>query len=229
MSKIYLIRHGQASFGAQNYDQLSPTGYQQAEELGKFLALQSLNIQDVVIGGMKRHHQTAENSLEKISYSKDLILDTNWNEYDHTGILAGYKSEYAQVDNIIKDISHLPNPIEAFQTIFENAIRRWVSNEYENDYQETWEQMINRTVNGFDKIHSNISPNQSVLVYTSAGTISALLSKLMDLSLEDTFKLQWNMPNCAISTIHHEQGRLIVDTVANIDHFNEQPELITYR
>lgn len=229
MSTIYLIRHGQASFGSQNYDQLSPTGYQQAKQLGLYLAEQSIPIQDVIIGGMKRHQQTAENSLEAISYSKDLILDPNWNEYDHTRILTSYKPEYAKIEAIVQEIGHLPNPMEAFQHIFEQAIRRWVSNEYLEDYAETWEQMVNRTYDGFQNIYSNISSEQSVLVYTSAGTISALLSKILQLSLEDTLHLQWHMPNCAISTIKLNDGEYTVDTVSSIDHFENCPELITFR
>ncbi|MCH1491392.1 MAG: histidine phosphatase family protein, partial [Luminiphilus sp.] len=31
MASIYLIRHGQASFGSDNYDQLSPVGQRQAD------------------------------------------------------------------------------------------------------------------------------------------------------------------------------------------------------
>ncbi|HCT4576619.1 TPA: histidine phosphatase family protein, partial [Pseudomonas aeruginosa] len=37
MGSIYLIRHGQASFGADDYDVLSPTGIRQAEILGDHL------------------------------------------------------------------------------------------------------------------------------------------------------------------------------------------------
>lgn len=229
MSTIYLIRHGQASFGSQNYDHLSPTGFQQAKQLGLYLAEQSIPIQDVVVGGMLRHRQTAENSLEAVSYSKNLILDPNWNEYDHTRILTCYKPEYAKVEAIIQEIGHLPNPMEAFQHIFEQAIRRWVSNEYLEEYTESWEQMIDRTYDGFQNIYSNMSSDQAVLVYTSAGTISALLSKILQLSLEDTLHLQWHMPNCAISTIKLNDGEYSVETVSNIDHFKNCPELITFR
>lgn len=229
MSKIYLIRHGQASFGAQNYDQLSPIGYQQATLLGQYLAQKQFNIQDVVIGGMKRHLQTAENSVEPINYSKDFILDTNWNEYDHTKILSNYNPEYAQIDAIVKDIGHLPNPMEAFQNIFENAIRRWVSNEFSDDYAESWNQMVERTYNGFERIHTNISSDHSVLVFTSAGTISALLSKIQNLSLEETLKIQWEMPNCGITTLAYQNGKYHVDTIAQIEHFSEHPNMITYR
>lgn len=37
MSTIYLVRHGQASFGADSYDLLSAKGEQQAQVVGNFL------------------------------------------------------------------------------------------------------------------------------------------------------------------------------------------------
>ncbi|EPM78754.1 hypothetical protein A249_34210, partial [Pseudomonas syringae pv. actinidiae ICMP 18804] len=38
MGSIYLIRHGQASFGADDYDVLSPVGIRQSRVLGAHLA-----------------------------------------------------------------------------------------------------------------------------------------------------------------------------------------------
>ncbi|MGN5766348.1 histidine phosphatase family protein, partial [Acinetobacter calcoaceticus] len=37
MSTSYLVRHGQASFGAASYDQLSAKGEQQSQSAGEFL------------------------------------------------------------------------------------------------------------------------------------------------------------------------------------------------
>ena len=53
MSAVYLVRHGQASFGAADYDQLSALGEQQARVLGQVLATQSASISRVASGGMR--------------------------------------------------------------------------------------------------------------------------------------------------------------------------------
>ena len=42
MSKILLVRHGQASFGAADYDNLSPTGHEQSRVLGAALAIHTV-------------------------------------------------------------------------------------------------------------------------------------------------------------------------------------------
>ena len=38
MGQLLLVRHGQASFGADDYDVLSPTGWEQGRRLGAHLA-----------------------------------------------------------------------------------------------------------------------------------------------------------------------------------------------
>ena len=59
---IYLIRHGQASFGADDYDKLSPLGHQQSERLGQYLAQRSerlgLTWEAVLTGSLRRHEET---------------------------------------------------------------------------------------------------------------------------------------------------------------------------
>jgi broad specificity phosphatase PhoE len=229
MSTIYIIRHGQASFGAQNYDQLSPLGYEQASFLGNHIHQLNLDIQEVVIGEMKRHAQTAENSLSKIGFSNAPIIDGKWNEYDHVEILSRYRSEYADIEFIKNEIFQLPQPMVEFQKIFEGSMMRWASGNYPTEYKESWEEMRERTIVGLNTIKERLEPNKTILVYTSAGTISALLSKLLDLNVEEAFKLQWKIPNCSISSIKIEENRIVVKGQYESHFFEMKPNLLTYR
>ncbi|HJV74342.1 MAG TPA: phosphoglycerate mutase family protein, partial [Noviherbaspirillum sp.] len=58
MGQIYLVRHGQASFGSANYDQLSELGLEQARLLGEWFANSRQQFHRVVTGDMRRHRQT---------------------------------------------------------------------------------------------------------------------------------------------------------------------------
>jgi broad specificity phosphatase PhoE len=62
MPAIYLIRHGQASFGKADYDQLSERGIQQAQLLGKFWR-SCASVDRLYLGDLLRHSQTAEHFL----------------------------------------------------------------------------------------------------------------------------------------------------------------------
>ena len=42
MPALYLIRHGQASFGAEDYDQLSDLGMRQSQHVGEYFSAQGI-------------------------------------------------------------------------------------------------------------------------------------------------------------------------------------------
>ena len=60
MSVIYLIRHGQASFGTDNYDQLSAVGREQSTLLGNYFAALGEPIDRIYTGTLSRQRETAQ-------------------------------------------------------------------------------------------------------------------------------------------------------------------------
>ena len=60
MGQVHFVRHGQASFGTDDYDRLSPLGWQQARWLGRHLSETGHRYDAVVSGGMRRHRETAQ-------------------------------------------------------------------------------------------------------------------------------------------------------------------------
>lgn len=67
LGSIYLIRHGQASFGAENYDVLSPLGVQQAEILGDYLIETGVTLNACFSGEMLRQTDTALATLSRFT------------------------------------------------------------------------------------------------------------------------------------------------------------------
>jgi broad specificity phosphatase PhoE len=63
MSMIYMIRHGQASFGKDNYDRLSPLGKRQARILAQHLLTTGFHPDAVYSGTMVRKTTTAQEVL----------------------------------------------------------------------------------------------------------------------------------------------------------------------
>ncbi len=90
MGQIYLVRHGQASFGKENYDQLSDLGMEQGRLLGKWFADCGVQFDQVVTGDMERHRQTAEACLAQLPQAypaSGWVTDAGFNEYDHREVL----------------------------------------------------------------------------------------------------------------------------------------------
>ncbi len=90
MGEIYLVRHGQASFGAADYDQLSPLGEEQGRILGRWHRQLGLQVDGVALGGLKRHRQTAEAWSAEMADAPAPSLwtvDPGFDEYDHREML----------------------------------------------------------------------------------------------------------------------------------------------
>ncbi|MEE4145927.1 MAG: histidine phosphatase family protein, partial [Halieaceae bacterium] len=59
MATIYLFRHGQASFGSDDYDKLSPLGERQATLLGQYLRASGIVLDAAYSGDLLRQRDTA--------------------------------------------------------------------------------------------------------------------------------------------------------------------------
>ena len=86
MSEIYFFRHGQASFGADDYDRLSPLGVRQARILARYLAKTGKVFDAVYYGEMDRQQKTAREFVnyyheKKMAVPRPQIADA-FNEYD---------------------------------------------------------------------------------------------------------------------------------------------------
>src|SRR5690242_3185147 len=88
MGMVLLVRHGQASFGADDYDVLSETGFEQSRVLGRFLAEAGIEPGAVLSGAMKRQRDTAAAMAEAAGWRVVPELDEGWDEFDHLAVVA---------------------------------------------------------------------------------------------------------------------------------------------
>ncbi len=58
MGTLYLVRHGQASFGADDYDVLSAMGHQQSVRLGEYFRHRGVTFEAALTGTLNRQTQT---------------------------------------------------------------------------------------------------------------------------------------------------------------------------
>ena len=96
MGTLYLVRHGQASFGADNYDQLSPLGRQQAVRLGEYWRSSGQRFDAVLLGTLRRHTQTLEGIAEGLPGLPPAIALPGLNEYDSLALIRAIHNEPLQ-------------------------------------------------------------------------------------------------------------------------------------
>ncbi len=223
MGVVLLVRHGQASFGADDYDVLSETGWEQARLLGAWLAERGLAPTALVTGGMRRHRETAEAVAAAAGWEHEVRVDLGWDEFDHLGVVAAYP------DRPEGDLDR-----REFQRVFELATRRWTAGEYDADYPESWSGFVRRVRDALDRACARAGPGGAVVVVSSGGPIAVACAALVDPDGDDpaTYARLWSRFNTVV--VNSSVTRVVVgSTGARLLTFNEHPHLegesLTYR
>ncbi|MDN4173254.1 histidine phosphatase family protein [Nocardioides sp. SOB77] len=222
MGVLLLVRHGQASFGADDYDVLSATGHEQARLLGKHLAGHGVTPDVVVRGDMRRHRETAEGMLAGGGWSADVEVDAGWDEFDHLGVVAAHP-----------DLASPSLDRREFQRVFEEATARWTSGAGDATYPEPWPGFLGRVRGSLERACAQAGPGGTVVVVTSGGPVAVAAATLVDPDGDPaTTARLWGRFNTVV--VNSSYSRVVVgSTGARLLTFNEHAHLegdtLTYR
>jgi len=230
MGAIYLIRHGQASFGRSDYDELSATGHEQGRVLGAALKARIPQVDAVVSGGMKRHRQTAAACLEAMGLPPDLQETAGFREYDHDEIITRYEPRFAEPEVLMQELAKTPEPRRAFQAMFGQAMERWIGGRHDADYAESWSVFHRRCIAALDALIASLGGSRTALVFTSGGVISAICRELLDLPDLGAYRMNLTLANCGVTKIIYSERARYLSTLNEHAHFEGAlHKLITYR
>ena len=230
MGAIYLVRHGQASFGHSNYDQLSKTGFEQARVLGEYLRTRLPQVDAVYLGTMRRHRETAETCLAAMGHTLDFGEHAGYNEYDHEEVVARYEPRYGDKKVMQVEMAQSGDPKRAFQSMFAKAIDRWIGGEADHDYAESWPTFKTRCSAALDHTIAELGPSKTALVFTSGGVISALAQRLLGIADGNLFTLNWNIANAGVSKLLYSSRGVTLSSFNEHGHFEgANSRLLTYR
>lgn len=226
MSAIYLLRHGQASFGASNYDQLSALGFEQASALGAALRTRLPAPDVVVCGSMQRHRQTAETCLAEMSLPASWTEDAGFNEYDHRQIV----DRYMDLKAFGAALKAAPDRAQAFEAMFQQGMQRWQNGAHDPDYDESWPAFRARCLDALERLAARLESGQNALVFTSGGTITVLVQHLLEFPLSRFAAVNWRIANASVSKIVCTGGTHFLSTFNEHAHFeHSQRHLLSYR
>ncbi|AWL12380.1 hypothetical protein HMF8227_01910 [Saliniradius amylolyticus] len=228
MLKIYLVRHGQASFDKDDYDALSGIGQTQARRLGAFLAAQGIHFDGVICGAMLRHRQTLDNIQQGMGAPlPEVQEDARWNEYDHHNILAALDPDFANAQTMRRKLKGLENPQQAFKETFVQAVNRWVEGHDDDNYLESWPQFQTRVANALERACEHAG--KRLLVVTSGGPISVLAQSLLGMQPKGFLQLNWILANAGVSRLLKGRNGLRLSTLNDYSAFDGEENLITYK
>lgn len=225
MPVIYLVRHGQASFGAEDYDNLSELGVKQSAVLGESLKASKVLPTGVVCGRMRRHAQTAEACLEAMGLPPFWQEEPGLDEFDHTTVIAQHRPELLDREATAAWLAKQDNPRRAFQKVFEEALAQWMRGE--GEYTESWAEFRARVVGSMEHLAESLGSGDSVLAFTSGGPISVAVQSLMGLADEQLPHFNRMLVNASVTRVAVSGSGLRVASVN--EHLFLPQELTTYR
>lgn len=236
MSRLLLVRHGQASFGARDYDALSNRGHVQSRLLGTALAARGATPDLVVRGNMRRHTGTAEGLLQGSGAMVDVELDPGWDEFDFQHVVEVHKPMYRNRTLMKADLARTLRPMQAFQEVFEAATDRWSSGDHDEDYAESFPAFRERVAGALERTAALASAHRTVAVVSSGGPIAmaaALLTAGGSLPADQLSGLWAALNRVAVNTgvtkvIVGRRG-LSLSTYNEHTHLEADSSLLTYR
>jgi broad specificity phosphatase PhoE len=230
---IYLIRHGQASWGLGDYDKLSELGERQSTVLGEALRDRIDSVDLVVSGEMRRHRRTARFTLDAMGADPAGAEHEHagWNEFDHEQVIAVHKPAYKSKTVMVADLARRGDPRRAFQEVFDAALERWTSAGDDSGYTESWSAFGERAARALDDLNRQLGKSGTALVFTSGGPISAVSARLLGVGPEGWLQLNRVIANASLTKIVSGRSGISLVTFNDHAHFEtaESGDLLTYR
>ena len=239
MSRLFLIRHGQASFLEENYDKLSVLGERQARLLGEYWAQQRVAVDHVYSGPRTRQMETAAivaGICRKAGLPwPEVQVMEEFDEYDGEWVmesslegLAEKNPEIRKMQQVFLSAASVAEKHKSFQRLFEVVIGKWVAGEVQVKDVESWPEFTARVQRGLSLIANGSGGGRNVAVFSSGGPIGVTMQRALGLSPEHTLKVAWMARNCSYSEFLFSGDRFTLSSFNALPHLSDS-SLLTYR
>src|SRR5207248_75574 len=208
MSRLFLVRHGQASFMEQNYDKLSAVGETQARLLGDYWARRRVLFDRVYSGPRVRQIETARIVGEAyvkldLPWPEVVVLD-EFDEYHGESVMDAVLPQLVETNPMIRELYEafknsrsLREQHKTFQRLFGVIIGKWAAQEIVVDNIESWQEFSARVYHGLSKIAAADGKGQQVAVFSSGGPIGVTVQRALELAPHMSLKIAWMARNCS--------------------------------
>lgn len=232
MTTFVLVRHGQASFGARNYDALSPLGHRQSEALGRHWRDIGFAADAWYSGAMARQRDTGVAARRALGHAEPTVVEhAAFDEYDHQGLIRAYLPVIAaDHPDLAVDRRELFADPRTFQRFFAKVIACWLDNRQCDDVvKETWQAFCERCMQGLREVAQ--AGRERVVAFTSGGFITVALKEALGLEGAAAFEANWRIYNASVHTFRLSKSGPALVGFNNVAHLElaRDPALLTFR
>lgn len=230
MSTLYLVRHGQASFGSDDYDRLSDAGRRQVALLRDHFDARGVALDGLWSGRLRRQLDTAQ--ILSAPRALQPEVQPGFDEYHAESVVRAWLDGGAARD-VAPALASAPQSGSArdYQRLLEGAGRAWVRGELPGYAGESWPQFRARVGDALDAVMRAAGRGRQVAVCTSAGVIGAAVGHVLGLDDLQSMTLSWSIHNASVTVLLFDERRASLSSFNALPHL-ERPGLeglITYR
>jgi len=212
MGQLFLVRHGQASFGADDYDQLSHLGTRQSVQLGRYFAGKGITFDAVLSGTLRRHAQTLTGISEGLGRPLPAVQWPGLNEYNSDAVIAAIH----------------PEPLERSPTrdnyrkhfrLLRTGLLQWMLGNTQPQGMPMWPIFGQQVLEVLD--HVRQSPAERVLLVSSGGPIACAIGHVLETPPEATVELNMRLRNTAVTEFAFNPKRHSLLTYNTLPHLDQ--------
>lgn len=212
MGHLYLVRHGQASLGAADYDQLSPLGQQQSHRLGEHWRTLGIHFDAVITGSMKRHAQTLAGIQTGMSTQHEAVVLPALNEYDAEAVI-----RTIQPGELIKATT--PEGYKQHFRLLRDGLTQWMAGVVSPQGMPSYSDFAHGVRSTLDQIRQQHEGH--VLLVSSSGPIATAVAQVLRTSPETSIELNMRLRNTSVTEFSFTPKR------HSLVGFNSMPHLET--
>ena len=216
MGTLYLVRHGQASFGAEDYDNLSELGVKQSVRLGEYWRGKGLKFDAALVGTLKRHAQTyagiCEGMGEGAGFDMQALQWPGLNEYD----------SHAVIEAIHPQPLQKPDTPELYRHHFRllrDGLTQWMNGVVSPRGMPAYAEFLNGVTTALDHVRKTHDGN--ILIVSSGGPISTAVGHILGTTPETTIELNLRIRNISVTEFSFNPKRHTLVTFNTLPHLDE--------
>ncbi|MBF0395588.1 MAG: histidine phosphatase family protein [Desulfobacterales bacterium] len=235
MGTLYMIRHGQASFGKDNYDKLSDLGEHQAKLLAAYFVRKKLNFDMIYTGTLLRHRETAQSLIEAYKFNGfkpcEVKESKSFDEYDFKAIMKSIIPVLqAKNPQFNESLDLIFKNSREFQYVFETAMIHWMSGNDNPPDLPSWNDFKDKVADEINFIMQNTGKGKKIAIFTSGGPIAATIQKVLQLSDYMTLKITCQIINSSVSRFKFNKESIMLSVFNDCNHLEieERIDFITY-
>jgi broad specificity phosphatase PhoE len=212
MGNLYLVRHGQASFGAEDYDKLSELGVQQSIRLGEYFARKGLGFDAVLTGSLRRHAQTWSGIAQGAGLNATPLVWPGLNEYDSEAVIRAIHAHPLEKPDT-------PELYRHHFRLLRDGLTQWMNGVVSPKGMPSYPEFVQGVTGALDHVRTQCTGN--VLIVSSGGPISTVVGHLLGTSPETTVELNFRIRNTSVTELTFNPKRHLLVTYNTLPHLDE--------